>query len=61
MQVTAEVSEASKIISCNMTSSCIELSEIPNSFVKIFLVFKIKDIASFIKKVISQGAREGKP
>ena len=45
LQITAEVSKITKSVQCDLT---IELSETPNSFVKIRLVVEIRKIVSFI-------------
>ena len=49
LQITAEVRKITKSVPINLTLIFIDVSEIANSFVKARLVFKIKDIASFIK------------
>ena len=49
LQITAEVSKIRKSAQCDLTFVLIELSETLNSFVKIRLVFEIRNVASFIK------------
>ena len=46
LQITAEASKITKTVQCDLT---IELSETPNSFVKIRLVLEVRKIVSFIK------------
>ena len=46
LQITAEVSKITKSVQCDLI---IELSETPNSFVKVRLVLEIRNIVSFIK------------
>ena len=47
--MAAEVSKTPKSVKSNLTFIFIELSKRANSFVKIRLVFEIKNVASFIK------------
>ena len=49
LQITAVVSKITKNIQCDLTFISIELSETPDSFVKMPLVLEIKKIPSFMK------------
>ena len=49
-QITAEVSKITKSVSCNLVFIFIELSGAANSFLKIRLALKIKNVASIIKR-----------
>ena len=49
LQITPEVRKITKIVQCNITFIFIELSETSENFLKICLIFEIKNVTSFIK------------
>ena len=51
--MTAEVGKILKSVQCDITFTFIELSETPNSFVKIPVVLEIRNGASFTKTYLS--------